>query len=280
MSSVRSVQQPTEAMLETFERVYRSGVPFQEDRVLGTDLVHEVAPVLETLARTAANQGVTGSHEAYALLSLLGRRAGWLGATPSAAFVVLRALVTALSSAGLEPSAEFREQLNMVLIEGYCAGRDERVSSELRASVARSQVSISLAPRCRYLAPAGPLEVEALEQVLDEAARAFLRDDGVSCLLDVARLESQPTERVARALLEFCLQCRSVGGSLVLTGVSPELTVELRTLGLSNDVALVVHTLAEAMSQVLALAGHELRPLRAGWAKALFTKRWHIVGTR
>lgn len=281
MSIVRSVQQPTEAMLEIFERVYRSDVPFQEDRILGADLVHEVAPVLETLVRAAGAFGSPGGapasmascHEGYALLTLLGRRAGSLGATPTAALVVLRAINAALTATGVELCAEFREELNMVLLEGYCAGRDERVSADLRASVASSQVSLALAPRCRLLAPAGPLEVEALEQVLDEAAREFLRDDGVSCLLDVSRLHCHPSAHTARALLEFCLACRAVGGNLVLVGGGTELMSELRALGFSERVAVVAESFAQGLTQALAAAGQELRPLRGGWTKALFARR-------
>jgi hypothetical protein len=273
MPSVRTVQQPTEAMLETFDLAYRSGVPFAEDRILGADLAHEVAPVLETLARAALAGGTADCHEAYALLTLLGRRAGLLGATPSAALAVLRAIVAALAGAGFETAAVDREQLTMVLLEGYCAGRDERVCGDLRASVVRSQVSFALASRCRYVAVAGPLDADALEQVLDGAAREFLRDDGVGCLVDVSRLDVHPNERVARALLEFFLQCRAVGGNLVLTGAAPELVRELRALGLSDTVALVVDDLAEAMTQVLAWSGHELRPLRPSWTRLLFARR-------
>lgn len=284
MSSVPSVQQPTEAMLEVFERVYRSGVPFQEDAILGADLIHEVAPVLETLARAAGTfgaeagptvdpRGQSSCHEGYALLTLLGRRAGLLGATPTAAFVVLRAIVSALTGAGVQLSASLRDELNMVLLEGYCAGRDERVSAELRASVARNQVSVLLAPRCRFVALAGPFEVEALEQVLDEAAREFLRDDGVSCLLDVSRLDCQPPVRSARALLEFCLACRAVGGSVVLVGLQPELARELHELGLSERVAQLAETFGQGLTQALAHAGQEVRPLRGSWAKGLFARR-------
>ena len=181
-------------MLETFDQAYRSGVPFAEDRVLGPDLVHEVAPVLETLARALHADENTGCHEAYALLTLLGRRAGVLGATPTAALVVLRAMVTALEGAGIQPGAALREELTMVLLEGYCGGRDERMGSEFRKSMLRSQVSLRLASRCRYLALSGPLDPEALEQVFEEAAREFLREDARACLLDLTRLSASPNE--------------------------------------------------------------------------------------
>jgi hypothetical protein len=214
-----------------------------------------------------------GCHEAYALLSLLGRRAGLLGATPTAALVVLRAIVLALEEGAHQVPPALQHELNMVLLEGYCAGRDERTSAQLRAAIARSQVSLRLAPRCRYLALSGPLEVEALEAVLDESAREFLRDDGLSCLVDVSRLESHPPERVARALLEFCLSCRAVGGTLVLVGLRAELQHELRQLGLSEAVAHVADRFAEALPHALAIAGHELRSVRGSWTKALFARR-------
>jgi hypothetical protein len=273
MPCVTTVQRPTEAMLETFERAYREGVPFQEDGLLGADLVHEVVPVLDTLARSVGSLPAGGCHEAYALLALLGRRAGLLGATPTAALMMLRAIVLALAEGAVKLSLELQQELTMVLLEGYCAGRDERTSSELRAAVARNQVSLRLAPRCRYLALSGPLEVEALEQVLDEAAREFLRDDGLSCLVDLTRLESHPPERVARAVLEFCLSCRAVGGTLVLVGVRADLAGELLELGCSDTVARVMERFSDALPHVLGLAGHELRAARGSWAKTLFARR-------
>ncbi len=260
-------------MLETFERAYRSGVPFAEDRILGPELVHEVAPVLETLARALSTDENAGCHEAYALLTLLGRRAGVLGATPTAALVVLRAMVTALEDAAIAPGPSLRDELTMVLLEGYSAGRDERMSADFRARLMRSQCSLRLAPHCCYFAPSGPLDPEALEHVFEEAAREFLREDGRACLLDLARLVAPSREDTARPVLEFCLQCRAVGGVVFLTGATAELSQELRALGLSDEVAEIVGDFAAAMTRVLAACGLELRARRGNWTKALFARR-------
>ncbi|MFT3922649.1 MAG: hypothetical protein QM778_08960 [Myxococcales bacterium] len=274
MEPVPGRRPPIEAMLAIFERAYRQGVAFREDRLLGPDLSHEVRPVLEALAQLGPGASDdTCCHEAYALLTLLGRRAGVLGATPTAALALLQALFAALSEEDSALSSELEMRCQVVVLEGYCAGRDERVTAELRASVAKHQVSLSLAPRCRYLALAGPLELDALEQVLDEAARDFLRDDALACLLDVSRLDGWPSERMARALLEFCLACRALGGSVVMVGLGAELHGELQRLGMSGDSVAVAASFAVGLAQVLDSAGHELRPSRSRWAKSLFGRR-------
>jgi len=265
---------PIEAMLAAFERVYRSRVPFSEDGALGPDLASEVRPILETMEQAARTfDGDASCHEAYALLTLFGRRVGGLGATPSAAMAVLAAMVIALNEQGVELTADFQGRLQLVLFEGYSAGRDERVSADLRESVARSQVALRLAPRCRYVALSGPLDIDALESTLDERAREFLRDDALVCLLDLSRMDCPPVELCARAVLEHCLACKSVGGSVIVTGVAPELLAALRALGFSHETATLADDFASGLRMALQVAGSELRPVRVGWTKALFARR-------
>src|SRR5690606_31258090 len=119
--SVRSASDKSiQAMLRTFEQAYRAEVPFREDGDLGQDLAAEVRPVLEALSEVAsASVESKHLHEAYALLTLLARRAGLLGATPSAALGLLSAIVAGLEAGAVTVPPPLQRELCMVVVEGY-----------------------------------------------------------------------------------------------------------------------------------------------------------------
>jgi hypothetical protein len=277
--SIATSSGSVEAMLASFQQLYRSRVPFSEDGHLAPELASEARPVLEALSEGAAATTGSSCHEAYALLTLLGRRAGVLGATPTAALSLAEALAAALIAGGIALATEVQRELGMVMLEGYCAGRDERNTHLLRTSVARGQRSLRLAPRCHCLVISGPLEEDALRATLEEAARDLLRHDAVSCLVDLDKLDCPASEAAARAVLELCLAGRSLGGTVVLVGVSDALRVELQALGLAHSGAILCTDIGKGLQLALECAGHEIRPLRSRWAKALFeSKRQGKVG--
>jgi hypothetical protein len=262
-----------ETMLETFDQLYRSGAPFREDAALGAELAREARPVLEALVQASAEpRAAGGRHEVYAWINLLGRRAGSLGATPSAALHLLAALGGALSAGGAGPAEDLRAELAMVLMEGYCAGRDERVTQELRLDLSRAQASFLLAPRCRCVLLSGTLESEVLERVLEGVARELLHDDALSCLIDATRMRCAPGEHAPRALVDFLLTCRSLGVCPVLAGASPEVLrgIEVWASGREPELA---RDFPEALRLALARASQELRPARAGLRRLLFGGR-------
>lgn len=266
MSSVPSASdQPLQVMLRTFEEAYRAQVPFREDGALGEDLASEVKPVLEALAEVAAApEPHPQLHEAYALLTLLAHRAGLLGATPSAAMGLASAIVASLQAGGVPVSPAFQRELGMVVVEGYSQGRDERVTRELKQAARAGQVCVRLAPGCHAAFLSGPLEPEALEEVLDGLARELLRDDARSCLLDVSRLTSEP-ESAARLVINFAHMARSLGARVLVCAKPGSLVSELERLGLSDGGAELASDFESSLHAALHAAGCALTTRRRRW---------------
>jgi hypothetical protein len=257
-------EQRIQAMLRAFEQAYAAAVPFREDGALGADLTTEVRPVLEALADI---QGADGEprHEAYALLTLLGRRAGVLGATPSAALGLLAALLEGLASVGHRVAPGERDQLAMVLLEGYCVGRDERVTRGLKRANTDGQVWLRLAPRCYAGFLAGAVEADAAEQVLDAWARALLQHDARSCVLDVTRVQADHPEPPARPVVSFCHTAFSLGVGVHLVRPHPELFSALVEVGLYESRATVFDSFEAALAAGMRAVGYALSGRRRGW---------------
>ncbi len=252
-------------MLASLEQAFRERVPFQEDALLGAELTTEVRPILHCLLEAASVQLESACVEAYGLLSRLGHQAGALGATPTALLVLREALSGVLNAAGIHGPGLSPEELTMVLMEGYCAGRDERTSSSLRSSIRSSQIRFRLAPRCCVVTLNGPLDVDALGAVLDDAARWCFQENALSVLLDATCLQASPSQDVARALLEFCLSCRQVGAQVVLACTDATWREALESLGLRESGALLVPGDAScAVPEALRLAGLTIRPAQRG----------------
>lgn len=258
---------PIETMLAAFQEAFQRRVPFREDGLLGPGLMHEVRPILYCLVDAARAEPSTACNEAYGLVSLLGRRAGALGITPTAALAIREALLAALRETGIEAPARLSDELTMVLMEGYCAGRDERTTEQLRDGVARGQLAFWLAPRCRCVFLTGPLDLEALQGMLEKQARLLMSGNAASCLLDTTQLEAAPPEGVARALLEFTLSGHMLGVRMVMVCSDPEWRTALGVLHFAASGGILREHLEEALPEVLRFAGHELKPFtRKFWA--------------
>jgi hypothetical protein len=268
-----------QAMLLAFQQAYTTSVPFREDGALVHDLAQEVKPVLEALAVAAdADAGTRPVHEAYALLNLFCRRAGALGATPSAALSLLEAIVQSLVAAGVQVTERWRRDLSMVAVEGYSAGRDERVTRELKQAALRGQVGFLLAPRSYAGFLAGALDADDVEHVLEDWARTLLRCDAQSCLLDVSRLECAAFEQAARAVTGFCVTAQSLGVSVLLFAARGELRQTLLAVGLARSGATLVDEFDEALALALSAVGSEITHRRLRWARGLF--RWPPASVR
>jgi hypothetical protein len=192
-----------------------------------------------------------------------------LGITPSAAVAALGAAIEALQLAHVAVSAEWRAQLLMVVMEGYSAGRDERVTAALKQAAVQGQVSFLLAPRCHVGFLAGPLEPEGVESVLEELARSLLRSNAQSSVLDLSRLQGPLAEATARALVGYCLSARALGASVILSGAAPELLALLARFDLAAAGATVAGSFAEALRAALDRAGHTIGRPRPRWIRAL-----------
>jgi anti-anti-sigma regulatory factor len=250
-------------MLRAFDARLERALPFREDAALLRELGAELQPVLQTLAcayAVPADSGASAAHEGFSLFNLLARRAGLLGATPSAAPALARGVVSALEAAACQLSAAQRDDLLLVALEGYAAGRDERRARELCRDGADDQVSCELAPGCFAIFLAGAPAGERLEPLLDELSRRLFRADARSLLLDLSRL-SDLDEEGARALLHFGATLGGLGTQVFLCGAE-RLDAWRERLGLPELGAHSEARFEAARDAALGAAGYELRRTR------------------
>jgi anti-anti-sigma regulatory factor len=255
MTSASPRERSVEALQEAFCARLAGAMPFREDSALVPELAAEVRPVLEALLRGHG----TAQHEGFALLRLLSRRAALLGATPTAALALARAIEGALLDQGVERSNQEREHLEIVVVEGYSAGRDELREEKLRRVAADTQVWFALAPRCYVICLAGSHHPEQLEQSLDAIARALFRADARALVLDLSRLLADD-EDSARSLVSFVHTLRGLGADVLLCGADPALAVWFENLRLAQSGVERCDSFGAAQARALALCGYELRP--------------------
>jgi anti-anti-sigma regulatory factor len=249
-----------EALLAAFCARLSGALPFREDSALIADLLVEVRPVLEGLARgiqIGAGEP-SAQHEGFALLRLLFRRVALQGATPTAALALTRALEAALNEGGFQVPERACEHLAIVALEGYCAGRDERHEETLRALSAASQLCFALAPRCYVVCLSGCHHLDQLDKALDDIARELFRGDAKAAALDVARLQ-QVDEESARALVGFASTLRGLGTQVLLSGASAALHGWFEQLKLDALRVERFEELSLALPRLLALGGYEVK---------------------
>lgn len=259
--------------LGVFAAALASASPFREDSALVPSLLDEADPVLSALARGYRSGGPVPGVEArasmreqpplratlsegFALFNLLCRRAGVLGATPTVCLVLARAVVLALRSEGIELSPASIDDLMVVAVEGYSAGRDELRERSLRASAERSQVLFPLAAHCYFACLADNLLPDQLERILDDFARQLFRAEARVVLLDISRLD-EPGEDAARALVSFLRTLDGLGVELWLHESAPRFAAWFAKLELSVRVRQAAD-LGDGITRALAAAGYEV----------------------
>lgn len=195
-----------ESMLRRFRARLCAGAPFVQDRAAAQELSVEAGPVLEALSFALEQEGVREarvplrSHEGLAMLTLLGRRAGIVGLTPTAALSLAPALGEALDEAGHDVTEAVTTTLQMVSMEGYVAGREERLLAESVDRAAGALGYVELSPGCMALLLAGLHDPQSLRLVGDDFSRQLLRRDVRACVVDIARLQEPSAERAAELL--------------------------------------------------------------------------------
>jgi hypothetical protein len=251
--------------LGVFRAELESSLPFREDALLLRALLVDLPPALSALRSgylasdqpcAAASRGVLS--EGFALFNLLCRRAGLLGATPTACLVLARAALTALKSEGLALTAACADDLAVVAVEGFSAGRDELRERALRTIAGESQVLLTLAPRCFALFLAGSLLHEQLERLLDDWARQLFRAETRSALLDSSRLH-EAGEDSARAIVAFASTLSGLGVALCIYEPTERFDAWFHKLGLSARGVRQSSEPGAALARTLAAAGYELR---------------------
>ncbi len=258
-------------MLATFRQHFEESVPFKEDRALAADLAEQARPVFEALSEPVLGVGSEPDHEALALLNLLSRRAGLLGATPAAALGLCRGIEAALEGAEQSLAASAVDQLALVILEGYVAGRDERVSGELRRAAADGLALLPIGRAAFALIAAGYLQADDLTPRLEEIERELLRADARALVLDVRTLRYQGDD-VPRLFCGLLITSRSLGVSAFVCGIEAHDARPWLDAGLAEIEVERVATFDQGLSKALASVEIELKARRR-WPGPLFRRR-------
>jgi hypothetical protein len=254
-----------DATLRAFVTELATWLPFREDALLLSALVTEVEPVLSALGAAYRTQNEpctrparTALSEGFALFNLLCRRAGLLGTTPTACLALARAVMAALRSEGLPLSEACADDLSVIAVEGFSAGRDELRERSLRTIAIESQVLVPLAARSFLVVLAGSLLAEPLERLLEDFARQLFRAEARSVLLDVSRL-CEHGEDQARAIVAFASTLSGLGVDVLIYDKGASFDAWFAQLDLTARGVQRGTDFAEGLTRVLALGGYELR---------------------
>lgn len=253
--------------------------PFREDRAAAVELAREAVPVVDAIVGGCDAAGgpmpdALPLREALALVGLLGRRAGEAGLTPTALVALPAALRAGCEAVAAMPvdaapadaaprrpatwGAALEEAVRALALEGYVAGREERVVARLAARAASALEPLWIAPRCALLALSGEHDADHLRDVVERAGRALLAGDARALVVSLRGLVgASPTAAaevfaladVAAMLGAVCVFCDV--DETWRRAAAPR--IDLARLRIAGDTR-------AAVAEALDAAGHRLRP--------------------
>ncbi len=257
---------PVASILSAFRDAYVRAAPFRQDRNSAEELGLEAAPAVEALTFALSHASrqdvnVPEYREALALFSLLGRRAGTLGVTPTSALSIVPSIASALDALGTRVSPGVVDALQIVLLEGFVAAREERIVADAAARARESVPIYRIAPRCVVMILAGEHDADSLREIVEELGRRMFAADASSCLVDLTWLSGATPEGSAEVFAADAT-ARMLGASCVFTGVDEAWQRAARDGRVSLDLVRIEPGFEEGLRIVLDLAGYELRAQR------------------
>jgi len=250
-------------ILAELQRLYAATTPFRQDRELAPELALEARPAVESLLLAAEappedRPRVLDHHEGLAMVTLLGRRAGNLGATPTAVLGLVRSLGDSFAVVDLALGEGMMRDLAALCVEGYVAGREERAGERAAEVAARGELLTRVVEGCVLLTLGGEHPTEQLEELVDAFGRRLLDADAKSGLVDMTRLTDPTPDRAAEVFAAHGA-ARMLGAQCVFVGATDE-WMEAAAQG-RVDVELILRepTFEEGLRHALRLAGWELR---------------------
>ncbi len=252
-----------DALAAAFRDAYAEGCPFSEDRSLASELSLEAAPAIDALA-FALDQNAQDDlsriehHEGLAMVTLLGRRAGALGATPTAAIHLVPAIVRALEAGGRTVPEELSRPLTAMCFEGYVAAREEMLRVAQAAATVDNAAIVRIVPRCLALVLSGEHEPEVLSEVVERLGRLMLKHDAAAAVVDISRLEG-PTKERAAEIFGAHGAARMLGATCVFAGASDDWLGAARDARVDLEMLTLEATFNDALKRALPLSGYELK---------------------
>jgi hypothetical protein len=249
-----------------FRERYVRGAPFAEDRALADELVLEARPTVEALvfatAHAAEDPNQPEHHEALAMVTLLGRRAGALGATPTAAYGLVPAIAAGFYDADQPLAKELVEPLAAVCLEGYVAGREDAIYAGFVGEDIESAAIVSVVPRGLALILTGDKEAEVLSEIVERFGRALLKADATACIVDLSRLDGPAPDRAAEVFSAHAT-ARMIGARTIFAGASEAWIDAAKKTRVETELLVFEPTFEAALRRMLPLCGLELK--RTSW---------------
>lgn len=253
------------AILERFAALYAAGSPFKEDRDHGPELAIEAAPVVDTLLRALGNEADEPARgEALAMLTLLGRRAGVLGITPTAALSLISGLSTAFEESNAKLPERLAAQFETLAWEGYVQGREDRRDEERATELAQAHRTLLLQPRVPALVLTGEMDTPRLQRLMDRFGRELLRLDALSCVVDLSGLAGAAPDR-ASEVFSADGSARMLGAKAFFSGASDPWLSAAREGRVPLEMLNLRPTFAAAAGDALLHAGLAIRPVKVPW---------------
>lgn len=260
-------------VLAHFVERYRADAPFAEDRERAEELALEARPIVDVFLATAPIVFRDGGvlplehHESLALLTLLGRRSGMAGITPTALLAMVDALFAACAAEGVRlEGSRLERTFRAACLEGYVAGKEESLDERASIRAARSIAMVSVAPRCLALFVAGLHEPARLRETAERFGRWLLESDAMACIVDLSALEDPSPDR-AGEVFSVLASARLLGVTCVFAGVSEEWRDAARHARVPLEDVLFAPTFEAGLVSALGACGVELR--RTGWLSPL-----------
>lgn len=260
-----------EELVEAFEKRWSDAVAFGSDRALAPEIASEARPAIHALHFALAmentdDEGSLDHHEGLAMVSLLGRRAALLGASPSA----LRRLVPALVEVFPSTPHAYAEHLADAALEGFVRGKEEALLAAAAENAAKSLVLFEAVPGVFVFVLAGEHDADALQARAEDIGRELFSREASACVIAMAHLEACTRSRAA-AVLDVYESARLVGAYAVLTGATPGWRALFSELPV-HDLELA-DTFYEGFERALSHTGSTLRPRFDARLRKLLGKR-------
>jgi hypothetical protein len=253
----------TESIATGFRTAYLEGCPFREDRALAEELTLEAAPAIEALG-FALDQNAHGDlsriehHEGLAMVTLLGRRAGALGATPTAAIHLVPAIVRALDASGRKVPEALVRPLTAMCFEGYVAAREDAIESAQASAAIDNAAIVRFVPRGLLLILSGEHQPEVLSEIVERLGRQMLKHDAAAAVVDLTGLEG-PNEERAIEVFGAHSAARMLGATCIFVGATDAWLAAARAARVDVDMLTCDETFDDALRRALSLCGFELK---------------------
>ncbi len=192
------------------------------------------------------------------MVTLLGRRAGALGATPTAAIHLVPAIVHALEESGRAVPRDLVRPLTAMCFEGYVAAREEALQEAQAAATVDNAAIIRVVPRCLALVLSGEQDAEVLSEIVERLGRKMLKVDAAAAIVDISRLEGPNEERAAEVFGAHGA-ARMLGATCIFAGAPHGWLDAAREARVDLDVLTLEPTFNDALSRALPLCGYELK---------------------